>query len=50
MVIDILSETFVYLLEDRENPFIAFDNYKENYSDILYQADINAPLADKTNN
>lgn len=32
---EVLSETLLYLLENTENPFIAFDNYKENYDDIL---------------
>ncbi|WP_353097431.1 hypothetical protein [Tissierella praeacuta] len=32
---EILSETLVHLLENAEYPFEAFDNYKENYDDIL---------------
>ncbi len=32
---EVLSETLLYLLENTEEPFIAFDNYKENYDDIL---------------
>lgn len=32
---EVLSETLFYLLENVENPFNAFDNYKENYDDIL---------------
>lgn len=32
---EVLSETLFYLLENIENPFDAFDNYKENYDDIL---------------
>ncbi|WP_032120939.1 hypothetical protein [Clostridium amazonitimonense] len=32
---EILSETLVYLLENAEYPFEAFDSYKENYDDIL---------------
>lgn len=32
---EVLLETMFYLLENIENPFDAFDNYKENYDDIL---------------
>lgn len=32
---EVLSETLMYLLENAEDPFVAFDNYKENYDDIL---------------
>lgn len=32
---EVLSETLLYILENTEEPFIAFDNYKENYDDIL---------------
>lgn len=32
---EILSETLVYIFQNIENPFHAFDNYKENYDDIL---------------
>lgn len=32
---EVLSETMVYLLENAEYPFEAFDNYKLNYDDIL---------------
>ncbi len=32
---EVLSETLLYLLENAENPFVAFDNYKENYDDIV---------------
>lgn len=35
---EVLSETLFYLLENIENPFGAFDNYKENYDDILCEA------------
>ena len=35
---EVLSETLVYIFENIENPFHAFDNYKENYDDILYEA------------
>ncbi len=33
---EVLSETLCYLLENAENPFESFDNYKENYDDKLY--------------
>ncbi len=32
---EVLSETLVYIFENTENPFEAFDNYKENYDDIF---------------
>lgn len=35
---EVLSETLLYLLENTEEPFIAFDYYKENYDDILCKA------------
>ena len=28
---EVLSETLVYLLENVEQPFVAYDHYKENY-------------------
>ncbi len=34
---EVLSETLFYLLENTDNPFDAFDYYKENYDDILYE-------------
>ena len=38
---EVLSETLCYLLENTENPFEAFDNYKENYDDILCEVKTN---------
>lgn len=35
---EVLSETLFYLLENTEKPFSAFENYKENYDDILCKA------------
>lgn len=35
---EVLSETLIDLFGDIEEPFVAFDNYKENYDDILCQA------------
>ncbi len=36
---EVLSETLMDLLgEDTQEPFLAFDNYKENYDDIFRQA------------
>ena len=32
---EVLSETLYYLLDEAEDPFEAFDNYKENYDDVL---------------
>ncbi len=32
---EVLSETLFSILENTENPFEAFDNYKENYNNIL---------------
>ena len=32
---EVLSETLSYLLEDTEDPWIAFENYRENYDTIL---------------
>lgn len=32
---EVLSETLVYLLENTEYPFEAFDHYAENYDDVL---------------
>ena len=34
---EVLAETILYLLEQHEVPFEAFDNYKENYDDILHK-------------
>lgn len=32
---EVLSETLLYLFENAKEPFVAFDNYKENYDDIV---------------
>ena len=34
---EILSETLVDLFGDMEEPFVAFDSYKENYDKIFLQ-------------
>lgn len=35
---EVLSETLVDFFGDTQEPFVAFDNYKENYDDIFLQA------------
>lgn len=35
---EVLSETLCYLLENIESPFDAFDNYKENYDNVLCES------------
>ena len=35
---EVLSETLLYLLEDTEDPFAAFDAYKENYGELFSES------------
>ncbi|MBR1703682.1 MAG: hypothetical protein IJ716_17345 [Lachnospiraceae bacterium] len=35
---EVLSETLYNLLDKAEDPFEAFDNYKENYDDVLCES------------